>query len=102
MSNNGSRTGVLLISSEGIELTYVLQFEFPTTNNETEYEAVIIEIQLALKLKAKRIVVHSNSVVVVNQILNSYQAKGKRMIRYYDKVRALIQAFVFFQIIRIP
>lgn len=40
-NEDGSGSGLLLISPEGLELTYALQFEFSTTNNEAKYVVVI-------------------------------------------------------------
>lgn len=39
-NEDGSGAGLLLIIKKGIEITYALRFEFPSTNNEAEYEAV--------------------------------------------------------------
>ncbi|GJS28603.1 reverse transcriptase domain-containing protein [Tanacetum coccineum] len=40
-SYDGSRVGLILVSPEGREYTYALRFEFETTNNEAEYEALL-------------------------------------------------------------
>ena len=37
----GSRAGLILTSSEGIDIEYALRFGFQASNNEAEYEAVI-------------------------------------------------------------
>ena len=46
---NGAR--IILISLEDSTLEYTLQFSFPSTNNEAEYEALIIDLKLAKELK---------------------------------------------------
>nr|GEU72935.1 reverse transcriptase domain-containing protein [Tanacetum cinerariifolium] len=38
---DGSRAGLILTSLKGTKFTYALRFEFDTTNNEAEYEALI-------------------------------------------------------------
>ncbi|GKG42852.1 reverse transcriptase domain-containing protein, partial [Tanacetum coccineum] len=40
-SSDGSGAGLILINPEGKEYTYALRFEFETTNNEAEYEALL-------------------------------------------------------------
>ncbi|GJX84273.1 reverse transcriptase domain-containing protein [Tanacetum coccineum] len=40
-SSDGSGTGLMLIDPEGKEYTYALHFEFETTNNKAEYEALL-------------------------------------------------------------
>ncbi|CAI9753657.1 unnamed protein product [Fraxinus pennsylvanica] len=46
----GSGAGIIMIGPESEELEYSLRFEFPATNNDTEYEAVIIGLSLAARL----------------------------------------------------
>ncbi|GJW05353.1 reverse transcriptase domain-containing protein [Tanacetum coccineum] len=50
-SSDGSGEGLMLVSPEGKEYTYALRFEFKTTNNEAEYEALLAG-QGALRSKA--------------------------------------------------
>nr|GEW32121.1 reverse transcriptase domain-containing protein [Tanacetum cinerariifolium] len=38
---DGSRAGLTLVNPKGKEYTYALRFEFETTNNEAEYEALL-------------------------------------------------------------
>nr|GEY41764.1 reverse transcriptase domain-containing protein [Tanacetum cinerariifolium] len=41
-SFDGSRVGLMLISPRGKEYMYALRVEFETTNNEAEYEALLV------------------------------------------------------------
>ena len=47
----GSRAGLILTSPEGIDIEYELRFGFHTSNNEAEYEAVIVGLNLAHSLE---------------------------------------------------
>nr|GEW55857.1 reverse transcriptase domain-containing protein [Tanacetum cinerariifolium] len=42
-SSDSSGAGSMLVNPEGKEYTYALRFEFETTNNEAEYEALLAE-----------------------------------------------------------
>jgi ribonuclease HI len=42
--------GVVLISTEGNILKYVIQLEFPATNNIAEYEGLVTGLRLAKEL----------------------------------------------------
>jgi hypothetical protein len=46
----GAGAGIVLIPPEGDMLKYAIQIEFPTTNNTTEYEGLVTELQLAKEL----------------------------------------------------
>jgi ribonuclease HI len=61
-------TGVLFISPDRKLLKYVLQILWQATNNETEYEALIHGLQVAISLRIKRLLVYGDSAVVVNLV----------------------------------
>ena len=64
--------------------------DFPATNNESEYEALIAGLNLAKAAGAARVVIYCNSQVITNQINGDYECKGERMKRYLDQVRAKV------------
>lgn len=43
---------IMIISSDGIEISYALRFEFKAYNNEAEYKALIVELKMARSLWA--------------------------------------------------
>ena len=49
--------GVVLTSLEGEILKYVVRLQFLVTNNETEYEALLIGLSLARVLESKTLIV---------------------------------------------
>nr|XP_023875852.1 uncharacterized protein LOC111988293 [Quercus suber] len=65
----------------------MIRLEFPTTNNEAEYEALITGLDLAKAAGAERVIIHCDSQVVVNQINGDYECKGERMKKYLDQAR---------------
>ncbi|GJY57729.1 reverse transcriptase domain-containing protein [Tanacetum coccineum] len=46
-SSDSSSAGLMLIDPEGKEYTYALRFRFETTNNEAEYEALLVGLRIA-------------------------------------------------------
>ena len=50
---------------------------FPTTNNEVEYEALIIGLDLAKVAGAANVVVYCDSQVVTSQVNGDYECKGE-------------------------
>ena len=46
---------------EGDEIRCMIRLDFPTTNNEAEYEAVVAELDLTKVAGAKNVVVHCDS-----------------------------------------
>ncbi|KAK6119715.1 hypothetical protein DH2020_046534 [Rehmannia glutinosa] len=63
----------------GDKFEYAIRFEFLTTNNKAEYEALVDGMKLALAAGARSLVVHSDSQLVVNQMEGTYEAKDEKM-----------------------
>uniref|UniRef100_A0A7N2MBY2 Uncharacterized protein n=1 Tax=Quercus lobata TaxID=97700 RepID=A0A7N2MBY2_QUELO len=93
--------GIVLLSPEGDRIECMVRLDFPTTNNEAEYEAVVVGLDLAKAAGAARVVVYCDFQVVTNQVNEDYECKGERMKRYLDQVRARIDDLEA-KIIQIP
>nr|KAJ0187561.1 hypothetical protein LSAT_V11C900487230 [Lactuca sativa] len=52
----GSGAGLILTSPTGEEVTYALHFDFHTSKNEAEYEALLAGLRLAVKMGSERVV----------------------------------------------
>ncbi|KAL0427869.1 UNVERIFIED_CONTAM: hypothetical protein Slati_2961700 [Sesamum latifolium] len=89
----GSGAGIVLESHEGEKLEYAIKLEFSASNNEAEYEALLAGGELALAVGAKKIIVYSDSQLVVNQIQGSYEARGEKMAKYLLKAKELFDKF---------
>ena len=58
-SNRQARgAGVMIQTPEGDEIRCMIQLDFPTTNNEAEYEALVAGLDLAKAAGVKNVVVH--------------------------------------------
>ena len=98
----GSGVGLILTSLDGIDIEYALRFGFRASNNEAEYEAIIVGLNLIHSMEVHQLEVCSDSQLVVKQIEDSYEARGEKMILYLKKVRELLKKFVRVQIRHIP
>ena len=68
-------TGVVLHSPEGDEIACMIRLDFPKTNNEAEYEALVIGLDLIKAIGAVSVVIHCDSQVVTNQVNGDYECK---------------------------
>nr|GEX54962.1 putative reverse transcriptase domain, ribonuclease H-like domain protein [Tanacetum cinerariifolium] len=87
---DGSDAGLILTNPEGIEFTYALRFQFATSNNEAEYEALIDGLRIEAQMGVQNVHVSVDSKLVANQVLGTYVAKEENMIKYLDKVKCLV------------
>ena len=71
-----------MTSLENDVLKYGVQLQFPVTNNETEYEAVLASLRVATALGVKNVRLRSDSKLIVGQITKEYEAKEERMKKY--------------------
>ncbi|XP_022158591.1 uncharacterized protein LOC111025048 [Momordica charantia] len=78
-NERGCGAGILLLAPSGERFEYALRFNFRTSNNEAEYEALLAGLRVARGLGAIHIKVFSDSQLVVNQIKEKYQTKDSRM-----------------------
>ncbi|GJY90308.1 reverse transcriptase domain-containing protein [Tanacetum coccineum] len=98
----GSGDRLILTNPEGVEFTYALRFEFNTSNNEAEYEALLVGLRISEQIGVKNQEAKVDSRLEANQINGSYVAKEQSMIQYLEKAKALISEFKKFSIEQVP
>ncbi|GKA97831.1 reverse transcriptase domain-containing protein [Tanacetum coccineum] len=74
-SSDSSGAGLMVVSPEGKEYTYALRFEFETTNNEAEYEALLAGLRIAKETKIQELIIFVDSQLVANQVKGLFEAK---------------------------
>ena len=66
-------------SPEGDVIKQAVRLQYPTTNNEAEYEALLTGLKTAKILGAVELDVLNDSQLVVGQVIGDYEAKEGRM-----------------------
>ena len=84
---------MVLISPEGEIMKYAARLQFPATNNEAEYEALLIGLSLARVLETKTLIVQADSQLIIGQVKRDYEAKEEIMQKYLKIVKELLQYF---------
>ncbi|XP_076911340.1 uncharacterized protein LOC143569264 [Bidens hawaiensis] len=92
-SNDEGRAGLRITNQEGQHFSYVIRLEFKSTNNEAEYEALLVGLRIAKKLGAQHLEAHVDSMIVANQIEGSYDAKDDKMASNLAQAKVLMAAF---------
>ena len=57
---------MVIQTSEGDKIECIIRLDFPTTNNEADYEALVAGLDLAKAAGAKNVVLHCDSQVVTS------------------------------------
>ncbi|XP_077222179.1 uncharacterized protein LOC143856022 [Tasmannia lanceolata] len=98
----GHGAGVVLHGPEGFTLEYALRLDFKASNNEAEYEALLVGLSLATELGAGKLKIYRDSQLIVNQVNETYEAKGLRMKRYLQTVKEKLQRMGEVEILQVP
>ena len=85
--------GVIITTPDGKVLKYGVQLKFPATNNMIEYEGILMRLRLEKALRAKNLLVKSDSKLVIGQIKEEYEAKEERKQKYLRLTKHLTQEF---------
>ncbi|XP_004292571.1 PREDICTED: ribonuclease HI-like [Fragaria vesca subsp. vesca] len=93
MTRKKSCEGIILETPDGSKHEYTLEFQFNTSNNAAEYEALIGGLQLTQDIGVKRVEVFSDSQLVVNQVNESFEAKEPQLNSYQALSKAFMQRF---------
>ena len=71
--------GLVLVSPKKITIEKSLRLDFSATNNEAEYEALLVGMAMVQKIGRKAIKIFSDSRLVVGQVKGELEAKNARM-----------------------
>ena len=66
-----------------------LRLDFPATNNEEEYEALLEGMAMVQRMGGKSIKLFSDSRLVVGQVKREFKAKDERMCGYLSQVKIM-------------
>ena len=100
-NQRGSGVGLVLVSLEGITIEKSSRLGFSTTNNETEYEALLEGMSMIQKLGGKSINMFSDSRLVVGQVNRELEARDERMKEYLVQVKRLQARFNHFSLMHV-
>ena len=64
---------VVIITLDRQMLKYEVRLKFPATNNEAEYEGILTGLRVRKALKAKNLLLQSDSKLVIGQIKEKYE-----------------------------
>jgi ribonuclease HI len=78
----GARASIVLIPPEGDTLKYVIQLEFPATNNIIEYEGLVTGLRLAKELGIRGLLIRGDSQLVAKQVQKEYDCNSDKMAEY--------------------
>ena len=101
-NQKGSRIGLVLISPEKVIIEKSLRLDFSATNNEVEYETLLIGMAMVQRMGGKLVKLFSDSRLVVGQVKGEFEAKDERIQGYLSQVKCLQPKFDSFDLLYVP
>ena len=78
---------MVIQTPDGDKIKCMIRLEFLTTNNEAEYEATVVGLDLVKVAGAENMIVHCDSQVITSQINGDYECRNERMKKYLEEVK---------------
>ena len=78
---------MVIQTPEGDKIECTIRLDFPTTNNEVKYEALVAGLDFAKAAGVENMIVHCDSQVITSQINGDYECKSERMKKYLEEVK---------------
>uniref|UniRef100_A0A2N9FCJ8 Uncharacterized protein n=1 Tax=Fagus sylvatica TaxID=28930 RepID=A0A2N9FCJ8_FAGSY len=94
--------GIVFKTPEGHLLKHSTRLQYPTTNNEAEYEALLTSLRIAKELGANRLKIRSDSQLIVGQVNGEYEAREDRMKKYLKLVQNAMKWFDEVMLVQVP
>ena len=101
-NQKGSGIGLVLISPEKVIIEKSLRLDFSATNNEAEYETLLIGMAMVQRMGGKSVKLFSDLRLVVGQVKGEFKAKDERMQGYLSQVKYLQPKFDSFDLLHVP
>ena len=101
-NQKGSGVGLVLMSPEKAVTEKSLRLDFSATNNEAEYETLLVGMAMVQRMGGKSIKLFSDSRLVVDQVRGEFEAKDERMQGYLSQVKCLQLKFDSFDLLHVP
>lgn len=94
--------GAIICGPDGVQHSLSVTAQNKGCNNEAEALAVMAALQQASALGARRLQIHSNSRVVVDQLTGLGKQKTTRLENLFESIRLLLASFEKASVVWIP
>ena len=86
----------------GDHMQYVIRLHFPASNNMAEYEALLSGLRIVIELGVKRLDVHGDSQLVIDQVMKESSYHDPKIEAYCNAVRCLKDKFDGLELNHVP
>lgn len=94
--------GAAIYDETGAVVKKLSRYLGQATNNVAEYEGLLMGLEALIQLGRKKIVVQSDSQLLVRQLNGQYRVKDEKLKRLFERAVTLLRQFDSFQILHVP
>ena len=99
---DGTGAGVVFVSPQRQILPYSFVLSEKCSKNVTEYQTLIIGLQMAIEMTITSLEIYGDSKFVINQLLTSYEVKSDDLVPYFQYATQLMEKFKWISLVHIP
>ncbi|XP_073129380.1 uncharacterized protein [Henckelia pumila] len=99
---SGSGAGIVIISPWGEETNISIRLDFRASNNEAEYEALLLGLKAARNLGISRAILYSDSQLSIQQSNGKFEIKDDKMRKYAKALNKAKEGFTELKLELIP
>ena len=85
--------GVVIKDPEGIVMKEIGKYIGAATNNDAEYQALILGLKECKDKNIRKLICSLDSLLIVQQLNGEYKVKNSRMRTYWNEVKQLEKSF---------
>ncbi len=93
--------GAVIYDDNGKIVRELCRYLGRTTNNVAEYEGLLMGLQELLRLGQKKILVQSDSQLLVRQLNGEYRVKDEKLKALHQRAMALLRQFDSYRILHV-
>ncbi|XP_059650250.1 uncharacterized protein LOC132296016 [Cornus florida] len=92
-TSEGSGAGIVIISPTGNQISFSFFLDFRYSNNQAEYEALIIDLEILLEMAVKDVHIVGDSSLVINQISKDFRCLNWQLRPFHSLATQLVNQF---------
>jgi ribonuclease HI len=93
--------GAVICDEKGVVVRELSRYLGHATNNVAEYEASLMGLEASIDLKRNKIIVHSDSQLLVRQLNGEYRVKDEKLQPLHHRAIGLLRQFGSYRIVHV-
>jgi ribonuclease HI len=94
--------GALILDEDGATVAEKAVYLGEATNNQAEYQALLIGLDAAAMLSPSQLTVRMDSELIVKQLNGQYRVRHRDLVPLHGRARDLMQRFAEIHVVHIP